>query len=169
MTFIKIGTSLLLLCWLCKTGQAQSISRESISVAGAYTETDDVHLSFTVGEMIANTSRSSHLILTQGFEQSKIKVVLGFGHKDFELDMVAYPNPTRDVVTLALHDYAGSKLYYTVYSLQGLPLLANRQVELGFTQQAQIDFTTLPVGLYHVVITTADEKLVKTLKIYKLE
>ena len=169
MNFIKIGASLLQLCLLCLAGYAQNISRESISVAGAYTETDDVHLSFTVGEMVGNTTRSNGLILTQGFEQSKIKVVLGFGHNDFALDVVAYPNPTRDGVTLAVRNYSGSKLYYVVYSLQGIPLLANKQVELGFTQQAQIDFTTLPVGLYHVVITTADEKLVKTLKIYKLE
>jgi len=169
MNFIKIETGLLLLCLVSKAGYAQSISRESISVAGAYTETDDVHLSFTVGEMVANTSRSSHLVLTQGFEQSSIEVILGFDQEDFELDIVAYPNPTRDVVTLALHNYAGSKLYYKVYSLQGVPLFANRQVELGFTQQAQINLITLPVGLYHLVITTADEKLVKTLKIYKLE
>lgn len=154
---------------LNKVGLAQSISRESISVAGSFTETLDYHLSFTVGETIGNTTRNSGLILTQGFEQGKIHIVLGYEDESIDLELVAYPNPTRDMVTLAVENYAGSKLRYTVYSLQGVPLLANRQVELGFTKRAQIDFTTLPVGLYQLVITTEDEKLVKTLKIYKLE
>lgn len=149
--------------------KAQSISRESISVAGSYTKIENAHISFTVGEMIVGTQRSGDLILTQGFEQGKLVVEPAFASRNTELEVVAYPNPTPDVVTLSLKNYQGGDLYYAVFSGAGLPLINSQEPMDSFTNEAQIDLRSLKAGLYYLKITTEDERLVKSMKIFKLE
>ena len=148
-------------------GLGQSLEREVVDVGGGYTTTNNVHLSFAVGEVIVNTSRNSNIVLTQGFEQGRNMLVLGLDNLGEKIQIKAYPNPVFDIINLMLNKRYFSELNLRIYNPMGVKMIEHPVFRYG--NSAQISMAAYPPGIYQLVLFSSDEKLVESFKILKLK
>ena len=72
-----------------------------ISTSGNSASNGDFILSWTIGEGVISTLEGNNIELTQGFHQPLIIDVIAVGiEDDLILDIIAFPNPTYDMVML---------------------------------------------------------------------
>lgn len=85
---------------------AQDINQQVISSAGGYNVSADnsLRLSWTLGELVISTvqSEDNQLILTQGFQQSKLVIDGIKVYPELGVSVVVFPNPTSEVFSIKL-------------------------------------------------------------------
>ena len=97
----KIIFSILILLSLNSKAQIDTLNQIVIANAGEVIESQNYILNFTLGEFMVETFNSGQSILSQGFHQvdslisTSIREISGFKH-----EIIAYPNPTQDFITL---------------------------------------------------------------------
>ena len=119
--------------------------------------------SYTVGQTVYGTYTGSNGSVVQGVQQTyDIVALLGVEISAIKLELVAYPNPTQEILTLKIDNYKNESLTYQLYDLQGK--LWDSQSLQG--AQTQLDMKDLAVGSY--LLSIQDEKtLIKTFRIIK--
>lgn len=119
--------------------------------------------SFSVGQMAYSTYAGSNGSVVQGVQQTyHITALLGVEIAAIKLELVAYPNPTQETLTLKIDNYKNESLTYQLYDLQGK--LWDSQSLQG--SQTQLDMKDLAVGSYLLSIQDEDT-LIKTFRIIK--
>ena len=88
--------------------------------------------------------------------------MLGAEIAAIKLELVAYPNPTQETLTLKINNYKNESLTYQLYDLQGK--LWDSQSLKG--AQTQLEMKDLAVGTYLLSIQD-EETLIKTFRIIK--
>ena len=79
-----------------------------ISTSGNSASNGDFILSWTIGEGVISTLEGNNIELTQGFHQPLIIDVIAVGiEDDLILDIIAFSNPTYDMVMLEGGDPVG--------------------------------------------------------------
>ncbi|MCD4770125.1 MAG: T9SS type A sorting domain-containing protein [Bacteroidales bacterium] len=80
----------------------QEIKQQVISSAGGYDVSGGISLSWTLGELVITTVESGggDLILTQGFQQSKLEVTAIEENPDLGVAVTIYPNPTSEILNI---------------------------------------------------------------------
>ena len=83
---------------------AQDVKQQVISSAGGFDVSGDnsISLSWTLGELVITTvtSAGGDLILTQGFQQSKLDVTAIKEHLELGIRVTIYPNPTSEIINI---------------------------------------------------------------------
>ncbi|MGB5437085.1 MAG: T9SS type A sorting domain-containing protein [Maribacter sp.] len=82
---------------------------------------------------------------------------------ELDFDIVAYPNPTNDKVTISHNSKTDEKLTFTIYDFSGRELIRKQLIE----QENEINMQYLPPALYLVKITDSKNHSVKSFKIIK--
>ena len=119
--------------------------------------------SYTVGQTVYDTYTGSTGSVAQGVQQTyDIVALLGAEISDIKRELVAYPNPIQETLTLKINNYKNEKLTYQLYDLQG-KLWDSQSVKGAHTQ---LDMNDLAVGTYLLSIQD-EELLVKTFRIIK--
>jgi hypothetical protein len=80
---------------------AQQVSPEVIASAGDHFENEDISISWTLGEPVIATLDAEY-ILTQGFHQDLYIITSVDEIEITEFSVNVYPNPTRDLVNIAI-------------------------------------------------------------------
>lgn len=80
-----------------------------------------------------------------------------------DFDIVAYPNPTQDNITISHNSKTDEKLTFTIYDFNGRTLIKKQLME----QENEINMQYLPPALYEVKITDSKNHSVKSFKIIK--
>jgi hypothetical protein len=97
-----LGLFLLFVVSLSVSGQ--EIKQQVVSSAGEFSVSGDnsVSLSWTLGEIAIATvqSGSGDIILTQGFQQSKLLIDLIRKNPDLGVKVSIFPNPTNEIVNI---------------------------------------------------------------------
>lgn len=96
-------------------------AQESIPTSGGEASSNDGTVSYTVGQILYSTYSSSEGSVAEGVQQPyEISIVTGFDHADeFRLKFSAYPNPTKDKLTLHIEKYGDQDLEYQIYDQSG--------------------------------------------------
>ena len=155
---------------LATGGMAQRLSPSVLAAGGGSARTATMSLDWTVGEAVAGTVTAPNVLYTQGFHQPMLQVTeqsapaaMGDGAPRF----VVAPNPVTSHFTvtagfaretpfqLRLTDLTGRQ-----YLLPDLP---------ATTESLQIDMTAYPAGTYLLRIGKADDPLLKSYKIVKIQ
>ena len=119
--------------------------------------------SYTVGQTVYSTYSGNTGSVAQGAQQTyDIIALLGAEISDINLELVAYPNPTQETLTLKIDNYKKESLTYQLYDLQGK--LWDSQSLKG--AQTQLEMKDLAVGTYLLSIQD-EETLIKTFRIIK--
>ena len=119
--------------------------------------------SYTVGQTVYDTYTGSTGSVAQGIQQTyDIVALLGAEISAIKLELVAYPNPIQETLTLKINNYKNEKLTYQLYDLQG-KLWDSQPVK---EVQTQLDMNDLAVGTYLLSIQD-EELLIKTFRIIK--
>ena len=138
-------------------------AQEGFSASGGKAQGTAGSSSYTVGQTVYGTYTGSNGSVAQGVQQAyEIVELLGAEIAAIKLELVAYPNPTQETLTLKINNYKNESLTYQLYDLQGK--LWDSQSLKG--AQTQLEMNDLAVGSYLLSIQD-EETLIKTFRIIK--
>ncbi|MEL6863718.1 MAG: T9SS type A sorting domain-containing protein [Bacteroidota bacterium] len=141
----------------------QSVSPEVVGTAGDHYVTDEVQMSFTIGEIITETTESDDAILTQGFHQPTL-MITAVDDLDEQIAARAFPNPTADIVNIELDDPSAIS-YLEILSSTGQVLLSQRVSPSSNIHS--FDLSDWVGGTYLLQLVDEDQQILKTFKIIK--
>ena len=153
-----IGTTLLLLF-----ATIQLHAQETVPATGGDASGTGGSSSYTVGQVVYTTNTAISGSIAQGVQQPyEISISVGIEVTEINLELMAYPNPTNNTLTLNIGNYDIEKLTYQLYDMQG-KLLENKPVVNSSTT---IAMKNLPVSTYLLNIQD-NNSLIKTFRIVK--
>ena len=119
--------------------------------------------SYTIGQVVYTTNTTLNGSVAQGVQQPyEIYTSVGIEITEINLELLAYPNPTNNNLTLIIGNHQIENLTYQLYDLQG-KLLENNQM---LSKRTVISMQNLPVATY--ILNIQDRKsLIKTFRIIK--
>ena len=121
------------------------------------------NLSYALGQVVYTTYTNNTGSVAQGVQQTyDIIALLGTEIATIKLELLAYPNPTQEVLNLKIDNYKNESLTYQIYDFQG-KLLDSQPIK---TSENQIDMKNLAMGKYLLSIQEK-ETLIKTFRIIK--
>jgi hypothetical protein len=144
-------------------GFAGMQAQNTIPASGG-TGTGSGTVSYTVGQIVYNTTSNSNGSVAQGVQQPyEISVITALeGAKEFSLEMVVYPNPATDYLNLKIDGEVKSQCIASLYDING-SLLRTIKIE---GQETIISMQNLFPATYFLKITD-NKKVIKTFKIIK--
>jgi len=119
--------------------------------------------SYSIGQMVYSTATGSNGSVAQGVQQAfEISTTLGIEDNLINLSLIAFPNPTSNVLTLKIKDYSLDNMYYRLYDIQGRILIQNKLTD--FTTNLPTE--NLAPAIYFLRVSKQN-KVLKTFKIIK--
>ena len=138
-------------------------AQQSVNGAGGNAAGSGGSLSYSVGQMFYTSSSGESGSVAQGVQQPFESSVLGVEDSAMlDITIVAYPNPTADLLTLLIKDFDLSDLSFQLFDMQG-KMIRKKIIK---TNSTQISMNSLPVATYFVTINQGSKHL-KTFKIDK--
>lgn len=143
----------------------QAIRHDVLASAGGFGKSGDISLSWTLGELVVHTltSQDGSLILTQGFQQSKLTVT---GIEDALGEMVEvkiYPNPTEAMIQVLFASPLEEEVTIQLFDADGRMLLMEKLPVL--TELKQLNLQDYMPGEFYLKVVTS--KAFNTYKIIK--
>ncbi len=135
---------------LLLTGQVQ-IERQVIGNAGKHVNTADIQLSFNIGEPQVKTIKGNNITLTQGFEQSKMRV-LGIEPLEGKMEITAFPNPSGGHLNLELKTAVPGSYRIEVFDMNGKRALPPQELMIKGKVSRSLDLRPLASGTYIIRI-----------------
>ena len=132
----------------------QSLEPSVISSSGDYTESKDISIAWTLGEIGIHTIRTDDGMLTEGFHQPILVVqavdaderIPSDIHSPLELEIAVMPNPVKSILTVNIQSDEDELVLATLLDVTGKSITS--LVIDPVISSAQIDVRNLPVGLY---------------------
>ena len=138
-------------------------AQETVPATGGDASGTGGSSSYTVGQVVYTTNIATSGSIAQGVQQPyEISTSLGIEVTEINLELMAYPNPTNNILTLNIGNYDMEQLTYQLYDIQG-ELLRNKPVVSSSTT---IAMKNLPVSTYLLNIQD-NSSLIKTFRIVK--
>jgi hypothetical protein len=138
-------------------------AQETLPVTGGDATGAGGSSSYTVGQVVYTTNTGNNGSVAQGVQQPfEISTTIGIEVTEINLELVAYPNPTHNALTLSIGNYNNEKLTYQLYDMQG-KLLISKQV---LNNSTKIGMQNLPVSTYLLNVLD-NNALIKTFKVIK--
>ena len=138
-------------------------AQQSVTVSGNTATGAGGSANYSVGQVAYTTNYGTNGNLTQGVQQSYEISTLGTDeHSEINLQFLAYPNPTTDVLTLSIGNFNSSDLIYSLFDINGRVIQSKKITE----SLTNIDMKNQQSAIYFLKIT-ADNKEIKTYRIIK--
>lgn len=140
-------------------------AQETISSTGGEASGEGGSISYTIGQLVYSTlTGTNNNSIAQGVQQAfEISVVSGIAEaEEINLEVLAYPNPATDFVTLKINDVDEVQYMAFMYNINGR-LIKNIEITDYETQIAMHD---LVPSIYFLKVIK-NEKEVKVFKIIK--
>lgn len=119
--------------------------------------------SYMVGQLVYTTNTGINGSVAQGVLQPyEISTVLGVDMDEINLELIVYPNPTTNYLTLKIDDSKYSTINFQLIDMQGKLLRKGKMIANSTT----IKIEDLPQSTYFLNVTD-NNKIVKTFKIIK--
>lgn len=120
-------------------------------------------VAFTIGQPFYTTSTGTNGSVAQGVQQPfEIQEVLGTELFSIKLKMLAYPNPTTDVLNLSIEESELSGMSYQLIDFNGR-LIKSSTIS---NQSTAIPMTEYQKAIY-ILNVTQNNTIIKTFKIIK--
>jgi len=153
---------ILLVCFTV-TANAQTVSPNVFSSAGAFTTSSTNSLSYTIGEPMITTLSSSSVILTQGFQQPSLLNVDAVNYINGEkYDIVVYPNPTEGFINVSIKAINGKDISLQVFDVLGRNIYTTGNVLSNGEYLTILDFTSFTQGIYFLSVYSEGQKIAST-------
>jgi hypothetical protein len=154
----KIKLSILLL----SLGLALQAQQTSTATGGSASGSGGT-VTYSVGQVAYTTNQGANGTVAQGVQQPfEISVVTGNGNNNINLEIVAYPNPTTDFLTLNINNYDLTNFSYQLFDAGGKIIESRKITSVSET----IRMGKLPGGIYFLRVIN-NNQTIKTFKIIK--
>ena len=138
-------------------------AQTAVSSAGGNATGSTGNVSFSVGQVSYTTNSGSTGTVAQGVQQPfEIQTVLGVNNFNINLQMMVYPNPATNVLSLEIKDYNLNEMKYELVDLNGRTI-ANNKIA---TETTTLQLNNFPAAIYLLNIMQ-NNQLIKTFKIIK--
>lgn len=138
-------------------------AQETVPATGGDASGSGGSSNYTIGQIVYTTNTSTYGSVTQGVQQPyEISTTVGIELTEIDLELVAYPNPTNNALTLIIGNYNNEKLTYHLYDMKG-KLLENKQI---VNISTIIGMQDLPGSTYLLNVLDSNS-LIKTFRIIK--
>lgn len=152
-----------------RTG-AQSLDRDVLASAGAYSQASGLTLSYTIGEVAVSTLTGASSIMTQGFQQPDGLFVGIVDPLSGHVTWSAYPNPVSEILKLEIGSSTNDELIISCNDLLGRTVLPLQYLDVirGETSHVEMDVRHLTPAMYFVrIMRKADGIPMETIRIVK--
>jgi hypothetical protein len=164
---LKGFVAALLLLLLGEFAFSQRISHEVLVPAANVVKKGNYIYQQTIGEPVVTIIGDYDYILTQGYQQPRIKVL--DDDTDIGNGAEAYPNPVVDILTVKIWGDTYRDLKISMYNFQGVMLFeTERSFVTGYREFIEIPVSTYRPGIYFVRVTSSDKVIIRTFKIEKM-
>jgi len=145
-------------------GFLETQAQEAILSSGGYASGSGGSSSYSLGQMVYATYTGTNGSMANGVQQPfEISMVTALEEaKGTNLSVLAYPNPTTDLLSLTVDDFEVSNLSYYLYDINGR-LLERKKIK---GNQTSIVMSNLAQATYFLRVTNG-KNAVKTFKIIK--
>jgi hypothetical protein len=125
---------------------SSAFAQQVLNAAGGTATGNGGNVNYSVGQVIYTSNTGSNGSVSQGVQQPfEISVVIGFENiKTIDLYFEAFPNPTKNLLTLKVENYDNRELTYEIYDLNG-KLLLTMKIENNLSN---IDLLDFPPSIY---------------------
>jgi hypothetical protein len=144
------------------SANAQTAAPQLVSSAGESFTNTVYNLDWSIGELVTETFTGSQNTLTQGFHQGTYTISSIEGNLVNEFKIIAFPNPTTDLISIKIESSITENLRFAVMDLTGKVLQTGEVIN----NNQQINFSNYSFGTYLVTISM-NNKNVKTFQIIK--
>lgn len=153
---------LLMVCFCCLFQQihAQSnLVRSTTGASGASTEMSNGNNTYVIQQSVGQSSiigtiNNSDYILRQGFIQPDVLSKIAEKNMPISLQIMLYPNPFQEKISLAFNENINGEITVTVYNLLGALIYSQNYQS---SQQLEVLLNWLPSGEY-ILKTVANQK-----------
>ncbi|HXH17852.1 MAG TPA: T9SS type A sorting domain-containing protein [Chitinophagales bacterium] len=162
----KTTISVICLCLSLLTAgisNAQTLERQVVASAGDYYAAPTFSLSWTLGEPVVETVDNAYMMLTQGFQQGELKVTAVKEPLAELFDISVFPNPTSDVLNIAINSDKAEIISVQLYSMTGERLISEKTQQKNF----QLNLADLASASYLLSLRKLDGRLITTYVINK--
>lgn len=143
---------------------SQNTSQNVISSAGDYHKDAGFSVSWTVGETAINTLKSTNIIVTQGFQQSKFTVSKIEENISNNFDVKIYPNPASDFIKVIVNTNNNIDLLVRIIDISGHTI---KQTEIKDIKSNNIDIRDLSGSVYFIKVINKTDNTYNTYKLIK--
>jgi hypothetical protein len=134
-----------------QTGWSQRISKSILGSTGTTFKTNEVNLSWTIGEVAISRFTSSNQILEEGFHSGQQSGISTSIHNIEAIVLSLFPNPAKDYVYYKISSpLKNHKLF--LYNAIG------QIINIPENPRGQIELINIPPGIYTIRIQSQDEK-----------
>lgn len=146
---------------------SQSKTLELNPAAGDEFTSDNMTLTWSIGEGIIETFSNNEIILTQGFHQPTLKITQIDETEESDFQINVYPNPTSDIVQINFISNKEINCSAQLFDMSG-KLLFSKNIK-GTEVTENINLTDYSSTLYLLRIIETSGKMVKTYKIQRIK
>lgn len=138
-------------------------AQENTVAAGGEATGSGGSASYTVGQVVYTTNTGTNGSTTQGVQQPyEITATTGVDETSINLEMIVYPNPTTDYLTLKIQSEEFKSMSYQLIDMQGKIIESEKLT----TNTTSIKMEGLPKSTY-IVNIIENNKPIKTFNIIK--
>ncbi len=132
-----------------------TIGRQVIASAGGVMNTNNIQISYTIGESFVSYYHTGNNIITEVFQQCEINNYTSFNdERGTEISVIAYPNPTTGTIRLAFTNDELLDYRVGIFDMGGKLLMLDRC--LG--ESIDIDMRHFPAATYKVFFYREDNE-----------
>jgi hypothetical protein len=137
--------------------------QESVNSSGGKAIGSGGTVAYSVGQVFYTTNVGNSTSIAQGVQNAYEIYSVGIEENNFNISLIAFPNPTIDNLTLQIGNYTEENFSYRLYDIQGR-LLDSRQI---MEKQTFINMSNLPISTYIMNVVDQESKKIKSFKISK--
>ncbi len=167
---MKHSTFLLLVAFMALLGsslaittQAQNQVLEVIGTGGGKFTTPKFSMDWTLGETAISSWSNSEKVITVGFQQPRLEVILE-KPRSVAPSVTIAPNPVQSILNIQLAFESKTQLKAQLLDVQGKILAKNIQLN---QRNTELNVENLPSGLYFLHIYTALGEPLEVFKVVK--
>ena len=141
---------------------ALAFGQTSTNASGGGTSNASGSISYSIGQVAYQSTSNSSGSVSQGAQYAFEISTLSLEENALNLSLMAYPNPTQELLNLLVGNYSQEKLAYKLLDLEG-KVISEATIH---SETTAIDMKQLPVATYFVEVHNEGKK-VQTFKIIK--
>jgi hypothetical protein len=139
------------------------IAQSVVASSGAYHESSNATLSWTLGETITETNYGTKAILNQGVQQNySFTIVKVYEKPETKVNINVFPNPTVDYVNISIEN-SNDQFEIAIFDLNG-KILISKKMNGAISS---FDIKKFAESNYFIKISNQKEEIIKTYKIIK--
>ena len=138
-------------------------AQQSVNCTGGNATGSGGSVSYSVGQIEYTSHTGSAGSVSQGVQQPYEIITVGEQQSELQISLVAFPNPTADVLTLQISDFKDENLSFQLFDVQGKLLNDGKIVGT----QTNLNTLNLNPATYYLNVLNQNNKTIQSFQIIK--